>query len=163
MTHKSLKIFKHRNVLRPYFLRQKSCLYFLVSKFILIGLPFLYQITDQVIASKPFLQKCVFNRLTYPGCLYYICTVKPDLTTTFEQRLPVNNGQFYSSTTSLNLSFIKHLFQTATFFRSQGWPLNTGLTVLFYCYPPTSPGAPPFRSSKSVWGGIYEHVVAALT
>ncbi len=50
---------------------------------------------------------------------------------------PVNNGQFESSTASLshqtrlaslNLSFIRHLCQTAAFFRSQGWPLYTGLT-----------------------------------
>ncbi len=33
-------------------------------------------------------------------------------------------------TTSLNLIFIENLFQTANFFRSQGWPLYTGLTVL---------------------------------
>jgi hypothetical protein len=57
-------------------------------------------------------------------------TVKPDLTTTCEQRPPVNNGQFESSTTSLNFIFIRHLCQTATFFRSQEWPLYTGLTVL---------------------------------
>ncbi len=56
-------------------------------------------------------------------------TVKPDLTTTCEQRPPVNNGQFESSTTSLNLSFIRQLCQTATFFRSQGWPLYPGSTV----------------------------------
>jgi hypothetical protein len=57
-------------------------------------------------------------------------TVKPDLTTTCEQRPPVNDGQFKSATTSLNLSFIRHLCQTATFFRSQGWPLYTGMTVV---------------------------------
>ena len=57
-------------------------------------------------------------------------TVKPDLTTTCEQRPPVNNGQFESSTASLNLSFIRHLCLTAIFFRPQGWPLYTGLTVL---------------------------------
>ena len=54
---------------------------------------------------------------------------KPALTTTSEQRPPVNNGQFGSLTASLNLTFIRPLFQTATFFRSQGWPLYTGLTV----------------------------------
>ncbi len=48
---------------------------------------------------------------------------------TCEQRPPVNNGQFESSTASLNLSFIRHLCKTAAFFRSQGWPLYTGLTV----------------------------------
>ncbi len=42
---------------------------------------------------------------------------------------PVNNGQFDTRMASLNLSFIRHLFQTATFFRSHGWPLYTGLTV----------------------------------
>jgi len=57
-------------------------------------------------------------------------TVKPDLTTIYEQRPPVNNGQFESSMASLNLSFIGHLCQTAAFFRSQGWPLYTGLTAL---------------------------------
>ncbi len=56
-------------------------------------------------------------------------TVKPDLTTTCEQRPPVNNGHFESSTASLNLSFIRHLCQTAAFFRPQGWPLYTSLTV----------------------------------
>ncbi len=56
-------------------------------------------------------------------------TVKPDLTTTCEQRPPVNCGQFEPSTASLNLSFIRHLCLTAAFFRSQGWPLYTGLTV----------------------------------
>ena len=58
-------------------------------------------------------------------------TVKPDLTTTCEQRPPVNNGQFESLTASLNLSFIRNLCQTAAFFRSKGWPLNTGLIVVF--------------------------------
>ena len=59
----------------------------------------------------------------------YTYTVKPDLTTTCEQRPPVNNGQFESSTASQNLSFIRYLCLTAAFFRSQGWPLYTGLTV----------------------------------
>jgi hypothetical protein len=59
----------------------------------------------------------------------FINTVKPDLMTTCEQRPPVNNGQFESSTASQNLSFIRHLCLTAAFFRSQGWPLYTGLTV----------------------------------
>ncbi len=69
-------------------------------------------------------------------------TVKPELTTTCDKRPPVNNGQFETSTASLNLSFIRPLFQTATFFRSQGRPLYTGLTVLeigktflIHCYP----------------------------
>ncbi len=62
-------------------------------------------------------------------CLKNIRTVKPDLTTTCEQRPPVNNGHFESSTASQNLSFIRHLCLTAAFFRSQGWPLYTGLTV----------------------------------
>ncbi len=67
------------------------------------------------------------------------CTVKPDLTTTCEQQPPVNNGQFESSRTSINLSFIRHLCQTASFFWSRGLPLYTGLTVLksnetfFFC------------------------------
>jgi hypothetical protein len=61
--------------------------------------------------------------------LHHISTVKPDLTTTCEQRPPVNNGQFESSTASQNLSFIRHLCLTAAFFRSQGWSLYTGLTV----------------------------------
>jgi hypothetical protein len=56
-------------------------------------------------------------------------TVKPDLKATCEQRPPVNNGQFESSTTNINLSFIIHLCQTATFFWSRGWPLYTGMTV----------------------------------
>jgi hypothetical protein len=58
------------------------------------------------------------------------CTVKPAITATSEQWPPVNNGRFDSSTASLNLTFIRPLFQTATFFRSRGWPLYTGLTVL---------------------------------
>ena len=51
------------------------------------------------------------------------------LTTTCEQRPAVNNSHFESSTTSINLSFIRYLRQTATFFRSQVWPLYTDLTV----------------------------------
>ncbi len=62
----------------------------------------------------------------------FLMTVIPALTTTSEQRPPVNNGQFASSKTSLNITFIRPLFQTATFFRSQGWSLYTGLTV-FSC------------------------------
>ena len=58
-----------------------------------------------------------------------MCKVKTALTTTSEQRSPVNNGQFDSSTTSLNLPFIRPLFQTTTFFRSQEWSLYTGLNV----------------------------------
>ncbi len=58
------------------------------------------------------------------------CTVKPAITATSEQWPPVNNGRFDTSTASLNLTFIRPLFQTATFFRSRGWPLYTGLTVL---------------------------------
>ena len=75
-------------------------------------------------------QTFLFSRtiLTHK-CFIFAGTVKPDLTTTCEQRPPVDSGQFASSTTSLNLSFIRHLCQTATFFRSQGWPLYTGLTV----------------------------------
>ena len=65
--------------------------------------------------------------------LQFASTVKPDLTTTCEQRPPVNNGQFKPSTASLNVSFIRHLCQTAAFFRPQGWPLYTGLTV-FNCH-----------------------------
>jgi hypothetical protein len=42
----------------------------------------------------------------------YQCIVKPDLTTTCEQRPPVNSSQIESSTTSVNLSFIRHLCQT---------------------------------------------------
>ncbi len=66
---------------------------------------------------------------------HHVHTVKPDLTTTCEQQPPVDNGQFESSTTSLNLSFIRHLCQTAAFFWSQGWPLYTGLTVykVYFC------------------------------
>ncbi len=71
-----------------------------------------------------FLLFILFKALTFK------CTVKPDLTTTCEQRPPVNNGQFEPSTASQNLSFIRHLCLTAAFFRSQGWPLYTGLTVL---------------------------------
>ncbi len=56
-------------------------------------------------------------------------TVKRYLTTTCEQQPPVNNGQFESSTTSLNISFIRHLCQTAAFYWSQGWSLYRGLTV----------------------------------
>ena len=52
--------------------------------------------------------------------------VKPALTTTSKQ------CRFDSSTTSLNLTFIRPLFQTATFLRSQGWWLYTGLTVGIY-------------------------------
>ncbi len=47
-------------------------------------------------------------------------TVKPVLTTTSEQQPPVNNGQFGSSTASLNLTFIRPLFQTATFSGPKG-------------------------------------------
>ncbi len=47
-------------------------------------------------------------------------TVKPDLTTTCEQRPHVNNRQFEPSTTSLNLSFIRQLCQTATFSGPKG-------------------------------------------
>ena len=43
----------------------------------------------------------------------------------------MNNGQFESSTASQNISFIRHLCLTAAFFMSQGWPLYTGLTVLW--------------------------------
>jgi hypothetical protein len=43
----------------------------------------------------------------------------------------VNNGHLLT-TASLNLSFIRPLFQTATFFRSQGRPLYTGLTVYIF-------------------------------
>ncbi len=60
-------------------------------------------------------------------------TVKPVLTTTSEQRPPVNNGQPEGSTTSLNLashwSFPDNPLHNATFFRSKGWSLYTGLTV----------------------------------
>ncbi len=42
-------------------------------------------------------------------------TVKPYLTVTCEQRPPVNNGKFESSTTSLNISFIRHLWQRPLF------------------------------------------------
>ncbi len=59
-----------------------------------------------------------------------VCTVKPDLETTCVQWPPVNNSQFESSTTSLTLSFLRHLNQTAAFYRSHGWPLYTGLTVV---------------------------------
>ncbi len=59
----------------------------------------------------------------------HLSTVKPDLTTTFEQWPPVNNGQFKPSTTGLNICFIRHLCQRAAFFRPQEWPLYTGLTV----------------------------------
>jgi hypothetical protein len=52
-----------------------------------------------------------------PGNKY---TVKPDLTTTCEQRPPVNNGQFESSTASQNLSFIRHLCLTAVFSGPRG-------------------------------------------
>ena len=69
------------------------------------------------LCNKPF--EFVFNPNTI------LSTVKPDC----EQRPPVNNGQFEPSTASLNLSFIRHLCQTAAFFRPQGWPLYTGLTV----------------------------------
>ncbi len=72
-----------------------------------------------------------------PGLAFFnkkISTVKPDLTTTCEQRPPVNNGQFESSTTSINLNFIRHLCQTATFFWSRGWPLYTGLTVHHFLF-----------------------------
>ncbi len=57
--------------------------------------------------------------------------LKPALKTPSEQGPPVNNGWFDSSLTSLNPTFIRHLFQTATFFRSQGGLLNTGSTVFF--------------------------------
>ncbi len=51
---------------------------------------------------------------------YQIGSVKPDLATTCEQRPPVNNGQFESPTTSLNLSFIRHICQTAAFSGPKG-------------------------------------------
>ena len=63
----------------------------------------------------------------WENCLCPI-TVKPTLTTTSEQRPPINNGQFDSSTINLNLTFIRPFFPTTTFFRSQGWSLYTGLT-----------------------------------
>jgi hypothetical protein len=47
-------------------------------------------------------------------------TVKPALTANSEQRPPVYNGQFDSLRTSLNLTFVRPLFQMGTFFRSQG-------------------------------------------
>jgi hypothetical protein len=50
---------------------------------------------------------------------FFQSTVKPTLTTTSKQQQPVINGQFDSPTISLNLAFIRPLFQTATFFRSQ--------------------------------------------
>jgi hypothetical protein len=68
----------------------------------------------------------VFSRV----CIFS-STGKPDLTTTCEQWPPVNNSQFEPSTTSINLSFIRHLCQTAAFSRPQGWPLYTGLTVFY--------------------------------
>ncbi len=55
-----------------------------------------------------------------------INTVEPALTTTSEQRPPFNNGWFDSSTASLYLTFIRPLFQTATFSKSPGWSLYTG-------------------------------------
>ncbi len=90
-------------------------------------------------------------------------TVKPDLTATCEQRPPVNNGQFESSTTSINLSFIRHLCQTATFFWSRGWPLYTGLTVFklilfafnsILFYHASSPFKQLWLSSKVSWFNV---------
>ncbi len=57
-------------------------------------------------------------------------SVNPAFTTTSEQWPPVNNSPFDSSATSLNLTFIRPLFQTANFFRSQGWSLYTDLTAV---------------------------------
>ncbi len=76
-------------------------------------------------------KRCVLH-MPHSTTTYFCYTVKPDLTTTCEQRPPVNNGQFESSTASLNLSFIRNLCQTAAFFRSHWWLLYTGLTVLCY-------------------------------
>jgi hypothetical protein len=47
-------------------------------------------------------------------------TIKPVLTTTSEQRPLVKNGQFDTSTTSLNLTFIRPLFHTATILGPKG-------------------------------------------
>jgi hypothetical protein len=62
----------------------------------------------------------VFKELSSLVCkLPYILagTVKPTVTTTSEQQLPVNNGQFGSSRTSLNLTFIRPHFQNGHFFQ----------------------------------------------
>ncbi len=74
------------------------------------------------------------NDCTLSNKTHFATTVKPEVTTICEQLPPVNNGQFESSTASLNLSFIRHLCLTDTFFRPQGWPLYTGLTVTKICF-----------------------------
>jgi hypothetical protein len=56
-------------------------------------------------------------------------TVKLALTTTSEQRPPVNNGQFGSLTAILKSHFYQAPLSNGHFFRSQGWPWYTGLTV----------------------------------
>ncbi len=79
---------------------------------------------------------CLVNKLLQYNTIYFciskhqVITVKPALKTTSEQRPPVNNAQFDSSMTSQNLTFIRPIFQTTTFFRSQGRLLYTPLTVL---------------------------------
>jgi hypothetical protein len=45
---------------------------------------------------------------------------KPALMTISEQQPPVSNGPLDSSMTSLNPTFMRALFQTATFFRCHG-------------------------------------------
>jgi len=81
----------------------------------------------------PIRDRCIkFNLLQLSFFKSYLrgtYTVKPALTTTSDQQLPVNNGWFDSLTISLTLTFIRPLLQMATFFRSQRWSLYTGLTV----------------------------------
>jgi hypothetical protein len=71
------------------------------------------------------------------------CTVIPVLTTTSEQRPPVNNDRLNPISSKLILIFVEHLLNishlgtTATFLESQECLLYTGLTVLWsaeICY-----------------------------
>ena len=84
---------------------------------------------------------CIFS---FFGDYFWKCTdkpsiVKPVLTTTSEQRPPVNNNRL-ESPALLNLQWIYLVFwitlwtmatiwTTGTFWGSQGWPLYTGLIV----------------------------------
>ncbi len=70
---------------------------------------------------------------------FFINTVKPELTTTCELRPPVNNGQFDTLTASLNLSFIWHLFQTATF----SGPKGSRCTQVWLCSQTCANQQPP--------------------
>ena len=71
------------------------------------------------------------------------CTVIPELTTTSEQRPPVNNDWLNPISSKLILIFVEHILNishlgtTATFLESQECLLYTGLTVLWsaeICY-----------------------------